>query len=146
MGAGHDSLVDSHLSSGIHGTLEVVHGPHGIPACSPAAAVPRPQLAEDLVVGDVRWPTVRSSHRRVKGFVCVGEPLGTALVEARQRALLERLRRVLVAGNGTLRVAGNRLVDPLDPLRRVEQAVAQCDQSSGFQGFRRDRDVNYGLN
>ncbi len=58
------------------------------------AAVQREQLAEDLVVGDVRRPTVRGSHSRVKSFVCIGEPSRPGVVEVRQRALLERLCRV----------------------------------------------------
>ena len=94
-------------------------------ACSRPAAVERQQLAENLVVGDVRRPTVRGGHSGVKGCVCVGEPLGAGVVEARQRALFERLCRVLVAGNRPLRIAGNRLVHPLDPLGRVEPPVAQ---------------------
>ena len=35
-------------------------------------AVQRQQLAENLVVGDVRRRTVRGSHRRVGGFVRIG--------------------------------------------------------------------------
>ena len=65
--------------------------------------------------------------------MCVDEPLRASVVEVRQRALLERLRRVLVTGNWTLWVAGNRLVDPFG---RIEPAVTQLDESSGFQGFR----------
>ena len=38
-------------------------------------AVQRQQFAQNLVVGDVRRPTVRGGHGRVKGFVSVGEPL-----------------------------------------------------------------------
>ena len=48
--------------------------------------------------------------------------------------LFEGLRRVLVAGNRPLRVAGNRLVDPLDPFRWIEPAVPPLDHPSGFQG------------
>ena len=83
------------------------------PACSQVGAVQRQQLAQDLVVGDVRRPTVRGSHSRVKGVVRIGEPLRAGVVEVRQRALLERLGRVLVARNRPLRIAGDRLVDPL---------------------------------
>ena len=89
------------------------------------AAVERQQLVENVVVRNVRRPTVRGSHSGVKGFVCVGEPLRAGVVEVRQRSFLERLRRLLVARNGPLRITGNRLVDPLDPLGRVEPAVAQ---------------------
>ena len=48
------------------------------------------------------------------------------------RALHERLRRVLVTRKRTLRVAGIRLVDPP---ARIQPAVAQFNQASGFQGF-----------
>ena len=58
----------------------------------------------------------------------VCEPLRAGVVEVRQRALLQRLRRVLVARNRTLRIAGNGLVHPLDPLGRVEPPVAQLDE------------------
>ena len=81
------------------------------------ATVERQQLAENIVVGDVRRPTVRGSYSRVKSLVRIGEPLRPGVVEARQRALLERLRRVFVAGHWPLRVAGHRLVDPVDPTR-----------------------------
>lgn len=87
------------------------------------AAVERQQLAENVVVRDVSRPTVRGSHSHVDGFVCVGESLRAGVVEVRQHAFLERIRRFLVARNGRLRITGNRLVDPLDPLGRVEPAV-----------------------
>ena len=103
--------------------------------CISAATVERQQLAENLVVGDVGGPTVRGSYRRVKGLVRIGEPLRPGVVEVRQRALLERLRRVLVAGNRPLRIAGNRLVHPLDPLGWVQPPVAQRDQPLSFQGY-----------
>ncbi len=45
---------------------------------------------------------------------------------------LSDLRRVLVAGNGPLWIAGNRLVHPLDPLGRVQPPVAQLNQPSGI--------------
>ena len=47
------------------------------------AAVERQQLAENVVVRDVRRPTVRGSHSSIKGFVCVGEPLRPSVVEVR---------------------------------------------------------------
>ena len=47
-------------------------------ACSRPAAVERQQLAENLVVGDVRGPTVRGSHGGVRGLVCIDEPLRAA--------------------------------------------------------------------
>ena len=100
------------------------------------ATVERQQLAENVVIGDIGRPTVRGSHGGVKGFVSVGEPLRAGVVEVRQRAFLERLRRVLVAGDRALGIAGNRLIDPLDPFGRVEPAVTQLDEPSGFQGFR----------
>ena len=46
----------------------------------------------------------------------------------------ERLRRVLVAGNRPFRIAGDRLVDPLDPFGRVAPPVAQLYQPLSFQG------------
>ena len=54
----------------------------------PAAAVQGEQLAENLVVGDVRQPTVRGGYRRVKSPVRLGQPLWPGVVEVRQRALL----------------------------------------------------------
>ena len=93
-------------------------------ACSRPVAVERQQLAENLVVGDCRRPTVRGSHSRVKSLVRIGEPLRPGVVEVGQHALLERLRRILVAVNRPLRIAGRRLVDPFDPFRRVEPPVA----------------------
>ena len=93
-------------------------------ASSPPAAVEHQQLAQNLVVGDVRRPTVRGGHDRVKSLVRIGEPLRPGVVEVRQRPLLERLGRVLVAWNRPLRVAGNRLVDPLDPFGRIQPVVA----------------------
>ena len=36
------------------------------------ATVEHQQLAENLVVGDVRRPTVRGSYRRIKGYVRIG--------------------------------------------------------------------------
>ena len=62
--------------------------------------------ARILVVGDVRGPTVSSSHNRVEGVVRIGEPLRAGVVEVRQRALLQRFRCVLVAGNRPLRIEG----------------------------------------
>ena len=87
---------------------------------------------ENIAVGDVCGPTVRRSRGGVKGLVRIAEPLRPDVVEVRQRALLERLRRVLVTRKRTLRVAGNRLVDPP---ARIQPAVAQLDQASGFQGY-----------
>ena len=69
---------------------------------------------------------------RVKGCVRVGEPLRASVVEVRQRALLECLRRVLVARSRPLRIAVDRLVHPLDPFGRVEPAITQLDEPSGF--------------
>ena len=56
---------------------------------------------------NVRRPTVRGSHGGGEGIVRVGEPLWPGLVEVPQRAPLERLPRVLGAGNRRLGVAGN---------------------------------------
>ena len=91
-------------------------------------AVERQQLAENIVVGDVGRPTVRRGDGGVKGGMRIGEPLRASVVEVRQGTLLERPRRVLVAWNRTLWVAGNRLIDPLDPLGPIQPPVAQLDQ------------------
>ena len=88
------------------------------------------------MIGDVGRPAVGRRDGGIERSVCVVEPLRAGVVEVRQRALLERLRRVLVAGHRTFRVARNRLVDPRHPLRRVEPPVAQLDEAAGFQGFR----------
>ena len=55
----------------------------------------------------------------------IRKPLWTGVVEVREGALLEGLGGSLVTGNGTLGVAGDRFVDPFDPFRRIEPAVAQ---------------------
>ena len=115
-----------------------------VATCSTVAAVERQQLAQRVLVGDIRRPTVRGSHSRVKSLVRISEPLRPGVVEVRQRALLERPCRLLVARYQTLRVAGNRLVDPLDPFGRVEPAVPLLDQPLSFQGFRRDSAVTCG--
>ena len=60
----------------------------------------------------------------------IDEPLRAGVVEVRQRALPERLRSLLIARNGTLRISRSRLVHPLDPFRRVEPPVAQFDKSA----------------
>lgn len=73
----------------------------------------------------------------------IGEPLRTGVVEVGQRPLLERLRRILVAGNGALREARNWLVDLLDPFGRIQPAVAQFHESLRFQGFRGGTLANY---
>ena len=70
-----------------------------------------------------------------KSLVRIVEPLRAGVVEVRQRALLERLRRVLVAENGPHRVSRNRLVNPLDPFRRIQPAVAQLEQPLTFPGY-----------
>ena len=129
--------------------LEIFHfgllpgrGQRIAPGSSPAF-VQRQQLAQNIVVGDVCRPTVRGGHSDVKGVVCIGEPLRPIIVEVRQRALLERLGGGLVARNRTLRIAGDRLVHPVDPFRRVEPAVAQLDEPLSFQGFRRGTSLTY---
>ena len=85
------SLDASHITNGNPrhhwSRLRTAH----ITARSSPAAVQRQQLAQNFVVGDVRRPTVRSSHSRVKSLVRIGEPLRPGVVEVRQRALLERL-------------------------------------------------------
>ena len=102
------------------------------PTGSPPAPVQRQQLADNLLVGHVREPTVRTGHSRVKSRVRIDEALRAGVVEVRQRALLQRPCRLLVAGGGPLRIAGNRLVDPLNPFRRIQPTVAQLDRPSGF--------------
>ena len=58
----------------------------------------------------------------------VREPLGAGVVEVGQRAPLEFVGRRFVAGNRALRIAGDGLVHPFHPLRRVEPSVAQLHQ------------------
>ena len=55
-----------------------------------------------------RPPPFSARHGGVKGVVRVGKPLRAGVVEVGQGALPERLRRVLVAGNRTLRVSAAR--------------------------------------
>ena len=109
----------------------------GITACSPPAAVQRQRLAEKVVGGHVHRPTVRSRRRSVKGVVCVGEPTAGGRRKGASVCVLERLRRLLVARKQVVRIAGNRLVHPLDSFGRVEPPVAQLDQSLSFRAFRR---------
>lgn len=47
-----------------------------------AATVEREQPAEDIVVGNLRGPTVRGSHSRVKGAVRIDEPLRPGVVRS----------------------------------------------------------------
>ena len=58
----------------------------------------------------------------------VGEPCRASVVKARQCARFERGCGGLVARHRTCRIAGNRLVQPLDPFGRVEPPVAQLVQ------------------
>ena len=84
--------------------------------------VERQQFGERVVVGDVGRPAVGGSNGSVEGRVRVGEPCRASVVKARQRARLERGCGGLVARPRTCRIAGNRLVQPLDPFGRVEPA------------------------
>ena len=61
----------------------------------------------------------------------VGEPCRASVVKARQCACLERGGGGLVARHRTCRMAGNWLVQPLDPFGWVEPPVAQLDQPLG---------------
>ena len=60
----------------------------------------------------------------------IDEPLRPRFVVVRQRALLERLSRVLIARNWPLWTAGDRLADSLYPFGRIEPPVLQLDQPS----------------
>ena len=55
----------------------------------------------------------RRGHSGVKGVMCIHQPLRAGVVQIRQRAFLEGLRGVLVAGNGALGISRDRLVDPV---------------------------------
>ena len=90
--------------------------------------VERQQFGERVVVGDVGRPAVGGGNGSVEGRVRVGEPCRASVVKARQCACLERGCGGLVARHRTCRIAGNRLVQPLDPFGRVEPPVAQLDQ------------------
>ena len=92
------------------------------------------QLAEGVVIGDVGGPAVRGRDSNIQRRVRISEPLRAGVVEVRQRALPELLGGILVTGNRTPRIAGDRFVHPLDPLGRVEPPVAQLDEPAG--GFR----------
>lgn len=50
----------------------------------------------------------------------IDQPLRTGIVQVGQSAFLECFRGILVARNRTFGVAGDRLVYPLNPFRRVE--------------------------
>ena len=92
------------------------------------ATVECQQLTQGVVVGDVSRPPVGGRDGDIESCVCVHEPLRPGVVEVRQRALPERLRGLLVPRNGTGRISRSRLVNPLDPFRRVQPAVAQVDE------------------
>ena len=96
-----------------------------------AATVERQQFGERVVIGNVGGPTVRARDGGIKFRVGIREPLRAGVVKARQRARLERGCGGLVARPRTCRIAGNRLVQPLDPFGRVEPPVAQLDQPLG---------------
>jgi len=83
-------------------------------------------LARDWRRGE-HAATVRGGHSSVKGRERVGKRLRADVVEIRQGAFPGRIRRVLIAGKRTPRVAGNRPMDPL-PLGRIHPAVTQLDQ------------------
>ena len=93
-----------------------------------AATVERQQFDERVVVGDVDRPAVGGSNGGIENRVRIGEPLRSGVVEVRQRARFERGCGGLVARHRTCRIAGNRLVQPLDPFGRIEPPVAQLDQ------------------
>ena len=62
-----------------------------------------------------------------------GEPLRGIVVEVGQGAFLDRLSGVLVTGYQSLRIAGDRLVDLIDPFGRVDPPVAKSDEfATGF--------------
>ena len=105
---------------------------------SPPAPVQRQQLPQNIVVGDVHGPTVRGSHGRVKGCVRIGEPLRAGVVEVRQRALLERPRRPLVARN---RPASDSRRPDRRPTRptRVDSATGRATRPAvGLPGLQRN--------
>ena len=87
--------------------------------------------SQNVVLGNAHRPTVRDSESRVKGVMHIGEPMRPSVVQIRQRAFPERLGGVPIAGDGALRVARSRHVQPLDPLGRVKPAVAQLDEPAG---------------
>ena len=106
----------------------------------------RPPKRRDPVASNPRSPAGARSHCAVGRGGRATTPVRTpdpdrsaagvrGACRGRQRALPEGLRRVRVAGNGTLRVAGHRFVHPLDPLGRIEPAVAQLGEPAGCQGF-----------
>ena len=94
------------------------------------------------IAGRCRYlPPVSSSLAISAATEYFAQRLGPCVIKVRQHALLDCLRRLLVAGNRTLRVAGDRFVDPVDPFQRVEPSVAQLDEPSGFQGYVNFRDL-----
>ncbi len=63
-------------------------------------SVERQQLLQGIVVGNIGRPAVGSGNSGIESRVHVREPLRTIIVEVRQRALLERLERIPIAGIG----------------------------------------------
>ena len=121
---------------------------YSVAASLPAQAPCRPRTARSSSDPPVEAPRVPSPPTTVRPLriraaatapsrvsCASASQLRPGIVEVRQRALLERLRRVLAAGNGTLRISGDRLVDSLDPLGRVEPAVTTVRPAFGFPGL-----------
>ena len=92
------------------------------------APVALKQFAQGVVIGDLGRPAVGLRDGRVQRRVGIREPLRSGVVEVRQGPFLESLRGILIARDRTPWVAGHRLGHPLDPLGRVEPAVAQLGE------------------
>ena len=99
--------------------------------------IERQQLGERVFLGNLCVPPIGRRNGGVECSVSVGEPLRAGVVEIGERAPLEFLGRSVIAGNRPLRIAGDGLVHPFHPLRRVEPAVAQLHQPP--RGLRRWR-------
>ena len=101
-------------------------------------AVSGEQFVQRHVVRDVGRPAVGGGHGGVELRVRVVEPLWPGVVEVGQGPLLERGCSLLVTRYRPRRIAGNRFIDPLHPLGRVEPAVTEFDEppSRGSDGLR----------
>ena len=77
----------------------------------------------------------RATIRSVRPILIGPQPVFEVPVEVRQGPFLESLRGILIVRDRTPWVAGHRFVHPLDPLGRVEPAVAQLGEPAGCQGF-----------
>ena len=78
------------------------------PTGSRPAAVQRQQLAGNVVVRELRRPTVSGGHNGVKGSVCVGERLNSRAHLYEQSVVIGRRAEALKQGTDLCDLTGRR--------------------------------------